>query len=186
MPAMPPKPLADDRPPAAAPRRTPGLATPPLVAWRARLIAGLRAGLAAGLTLAVIAALGEATGNALLASSLGSTAVVAFVLPESKFARPRNIVFGHLISSSIGLASVGLFGPSPIIAALAVGVCIVAMRVTRTMQPPAGADPIVIAATGPGWDFLVVPILVGALAVAAGAALYRRVAFRRDDEPAVE
>ena len=28
--------------------------------------------------------------------------------------------------------------------------------------------------------------LVGALAVAAGAALYRRVAFRRDDEPAVE
>lgn len=140
----------------------------------ARFLVVVRAGAIASVTLAAIVAIGEASGVAFLASSLGSTVIVAYVFPESPFARPRTILAGHAVATLVGLAVALALGPSPYGAALAVGLSIAAMQATRTMQPPAGGDPILVAAGGADPVVAAVSVMVGAVVVAAGAWAWRR------------
>lgn len=140
----------------------------------ARFLVVLRAAAIAAATLAVIVAVGEASGVAFLASSLGSTVIVAYVFPESPFARPRTILAGHAVATLVGLAVALVIGPSPYGAALAVGLSIAAMQATRTMQPPAGGDPILVAAGGADPAVAAGSVMIGAMVVAAGAWAWRR------------
>jgi len=54
---------------------------------------------------------------------------------------------------------------------LAVGVVIAVMAMLRVTHPPAGADPVVIFLSDPGWSFLFVPILPGCLVLVGIATL---------------
>ena len=58
-----------------------------------------------------------------LAGSFGSSMVLLFGFPESPFAQPRNVFFGHLVTTLVGVIFVNLI-PLPIYIniALAVGV----------------------------------------------------------------
>ncbi|MDF4740518.1 HPP family protein, partial [Vibrio parahaemolyticus] len=49
--------------------------------------------------------------------------------------------------------------------ALAVGMAIAVMMLTRTTHPPAGADPIVVILGAYSWSYLVTPVLVGSLVI---------------------
>jgi CBS-domain-containing membrane protein len=62
--------------------------------------------------------------------------------------------------------------------AAGVGLTITAMMITYTDHPPAGANPIVVALTHAGWQFLAAPILVGSLAIVAMGAAYHRLVTR--------
>lgn len=83
--------------------------------------------------------------------------------PDAEAAQPRALVGGHLVSSVVGLAVVHLVGPGVWQAALAVGLAMVAMHLTRTFHPPAGIDPLVAVVNNMSWSFLVAPVAVGAL-----------------------
>jgi len=63
----------------------------------------------------------------------------------------------------VGLLIVKLCGPAPWVAALAVGLAMVAMHLTGTFHPPAGIDPLVVVVNNMSWSFLVVPVGIGAL-----------------------
>ncbi len=63
---------------------------------------------------------------------------------NAPLSQPRNIIGGHLISTFIGLSIYHLFGNEYWTIALAVGMAIAVMMLTRTTHPPAGADPIVV------------------------------------------
>ena len=54
-----------------------------------------------------------------------------------------------------------------------------AMQLTGTLHPPAGADPLVVIAAGAGWSFLALPVLVGAIALVAIAYCYHRAVSKR-------
>ena len=54
------------------------------------------------------------------------------------------------------------------------GLAISAMSLTRTLHPPAGADPIVVIAAGASWHFLFVPVLAGATIIVLIATAFRR------------
>ena len=52
---------------------------------------------------------------------------------------------------------VKLTGPAPWAGALAVGLAMVAMHLTRSFHPPAGIDPLLVVVNDMSWGFLLVP-----------------------------
>ncbi|POB88884.1 HPP family protein [Vibrio vulnificus] len=56
-------------------------------------------------------------------------------------------------------------GENPINLALASGLAVSVMLLTKTTHPPAGANPLLIMMTGQNWDFLLTPVLLGAVSI---------------------
>ncbi len=56
-----------------------------------------------------------------LAGSFGSSMVLLFGFPESPFAQPRNVFFGHLVTTLVGIIFVNLI-PLPIYISIALAV----------------------------------------------------------------
>jgi len=109
------------------------------------------------------------SGTPWLMASFGASCVLAFGLPDSPLAQPRNIVGGHLVSTLIGLVVLHTLGNSWWSCALAVGLALAAMQQTRTLHAPAGANPLVVIASGASFGFLLTPVLAGSLVVVAVA-----------------
>lgn len=100
---------------------------------------------------------------AMLMAPFGATAVIIFGLPTSPLAQPRNVVFGHLITAFIGIFFTQFIGVTAFTLALATGLAVSAMLLTKTTHPPAGANPMLIMMSGQSWSFLVTPVLLGAI-----------------------
>lgn len=143
-------------------------AMPPLPSYKNVALASLGGILA----IAVIAGLGEQLSASLILGSFGASCVLLFGFPDSPFSQPRNVIVGHGLSSLIGLLFLSLCGPHWWSLALAVGVAIAAMMLTRTVHPPAGSNPVIVFLVQPGWTFLGFPTLAGALLVVSVALLY--------------
>ena len=116
----------------------------------------------------------------LLIAPFGASCVLVFALPQSPLAQPRNVIGGHLISTTVGLGVFALLGAAPLSFGLAVGLAIAAMELTGTLHPPAGADPIVVILAKASWPFLISPVLVGATAIVIIAYVYHRGVSRRN------
>jgi CBS-domain-containing membrane protein len=114
----------------------------------------------------------------LMAIPFATSIVMVMGSPEADPAQPRALIGGHLVSTLVGLAVVHLFGPGYWTAALAVGLAMVTMHLTRTFHPPAGIDPLVAVINDMPWSFFVAPVLVGALALAAFAFAWHNGAAR--------
>jgi CBS-domain-containing membrane protein len=102
--------------------------------------------------------------------------------PEIEAAQPRALIGGHLLATLVGLSVVKITGPGPLAAALAVGLAMVAMHLTRCFHPPAGIDPLVIVVNDMSWSFLLAPVALGACLLAALAFLWHNV-WRRGSWP---
>jgi CBS-domain-containing membrane protein len=138
--------------------------------WRAAVLAGL----GGFLTIGILATANAAGALPLLIAPFGASCVLVFGVPASPFARPRNVIGGHLITALMGLSAVSVLGAGPAGIAVGVGLAIAAMMVTDTVHPPAGANPIVVALTLPGWSFLVFPVLFGAMVIVGIGLIYNR------------
>ena len=101
-----------------------------------------------------------------LAGSFGSSMVLLFGFPESPFAQPRNVFFGHLITALVGVIFVN-FIPLPIYIsiALSVGVGIFFMIVLNVVHPPAGGNPIMVIIGSVSYDYLIFPIISGCIII---------------------
>lgn len=117
-----------------------------------------------------------------MAVPFGTSIVLVLGSPEVEAAQPRALIGGHLVASLVGLVVLMLAGPQPWAAALAVGLAMVAMHVTRTFHPPAGIDPLLIVVNAMPWSFLAVPVAAGAVTLAAFAYIWH-LAVRRYDWP---
>lgn len=123
--------------------------------------------------------LGHLSGAPLLIAPFGASSVLLFAAPESPFALPRNLVLGHLIATLVGLCIFMLAGSGLWQMALSVGLAIGLMQITRSVHPPAGADPLVIMLGGTATPmFLLFPVLIGVLLLLAIALLFNN--FFRD------
>lgn len=112
-------------------------------------------------------------GLALLMAPFGASCVIVFALPDSPLAKPRNVIGGHLISTLTGLTFLHVFGHHGWTLAAAAALSIFFMQLTKTLHPPAGADPLVVILSGAGWSFLLTPVLAGSLLVVGLSAAYR-------------
>ena len=114
------------------------------------------------LAIGVISLLGHSTSSPLVIAPFGASSVLLFGAPDSAFAQPRNLVFGHLLSTAVGLAVYWFAGPGVWQMALSVGLAIALMQLARCVHPPAGADPLVIMLSGnASVGFFFVPVLSG-------------------------
>ncbi|MBH0026764.1 HPP family protein [Pseudoalteromonas sp. SWN29] len=98
-----------------------------------------------------------------LMAPFGATAVLVFGIPNSPLAQPKNVIVGHLLTAFVGIVFVTYVGDGSVSIALAVGVAITLMMLTKTVHPAAGANPILIIVSGQSWDFLIMPVLVGTM-----------------------
>lgn len=126
------------------------------------LLAGIGASLAIGLLSYMDQNLSDV---ALLMAPFGATVVIVFGLPDSPLAQAKNVIFGHLITAFIGIFFVQVIGVSPLYLAMATGLGVSAMLLTKTTHPPAGANPILIMLSAQSWSFLVTPVLIGAVVI---------------------
>ena len=117
-----------------------GFERPPLPQM---LIATLGASLGIGL----IAFLSNVSSNALLMAPLGATAVLVFGLPQSPLSQLRHVAGGHALSMLVGLICFFIFGNGVIAVGIASGLALGLMLATRTVHPPAGADPLLLMLT---------------------------------------
>jgi len=134
----------------------------------------LLAGLGGALAIGVLALCARVATAPLIIAPFGASCVLLFAVPASPLAQPRNVIGGHILSSLVGLAALTLLGHSPFAMTVGVGVAIAAMRLTGTLHPPAGADPIVIVAAGAAWWFFAVPVAAGAVILVVFAVVYHR------------
>ncbi|WP_102795898.1 HPP family protein [Bowmanella denitrificans] len=114
-----------------------------------------------------------------LMAPFGATMVILFGLPSSPLAQPKNIIFGHLLTTFIGLGVMQAMGVTPLSISLAMGLAIALMLLTRTTHPPAGANPLVVMLSGQDWLFLLTPVLCGALLITACGWCYHKFISRQ-------
>ena len=131
------------------------------------------------LGIAMTGYLSHITYSPLLMAPFGATCVLAFGVPDSPLAQPRNIIGGHFLSTSLGLIFLHLLGSTWWCMALAVATAIGVMQFTRTVHPPAGADTLVVIMTGASWKFLITPALAGAIILVICAVVFNNLAEDR-------
>ena len=101
-----------------------------------------------------------------LLASFGSTMVLLFGYPESPFAKPKNIFFGHILTSLTGIIFFKYISlPIFIIIPLAVGLGIAIMIFFDVTHPPAGGNPIIMISSSASFDFLFTPVITGTILV---------------------
>jgi len=105
----------------------------------------------------------------LLIGSFGASAVLLYGAIKSPLAQPRNLLGGHILAGIIGVACYKMFGATPWMAgAFAASFAIVAMLLTKTLHPPAGATALIAVIGGDkihalGFLYAFVPAGLGAL-----------------------
>ena len=115
-----------------------------------------------------------------LIASFGSSMVLLFGYPESPFAQPKNIFFGHLLTSMIGIIFLYLV-PLPIflLIPLAVGFGVALMILLNVTHPPAGGNPIIVIMGSVSLDYLVNPIIIGSLIILAFGVILNRLILKK-------
>ena len=116
-----------------------------------------------------------------LIASFGSTMVLLYGYPESPFAQPKNIIFGHLITSIVGIISLNFF-PLPVylILPLAVGFGVALMIMANVTHPPAGGNPIIVIMGSVSIDYLLMPVLVGSLIIVAFGTILNKFILKKE------
>ena len=101
-----------------------------------------------------------------LIASFGSSMVLLYGYPESPFAQPKNIFFGHLITAVVGIIFLN-FIPLPLymILPLAVGFGVGLMILLNVTHPPAGGNPIIIIIGSVSLEYLLTPIISGSVII---------------------
>tara|TARA_B100000029_G_scaffold1076_1_gene1233 strand:+ start:577 stop:1041 length:465 start_codon:yes stop_codon:yes gene_type:complete len=139
------------------------------------------AGLFSSITIGILTLLTYKTSYGIfLIASFGSSMVLLYGYPESPFAQPKNIFFGHLITAIIGMVflySIQL--PIYIIIPLAVGFGVGLMILMNVTHPPAGGNPIIVIMGSVSLDYLINPIIIGSLIILTFGVVLNRLILKK-------
>ena len=115
-----------------------------------------------------------------LVASFGSTMVLLYGYPESPFAQPKNIFFGHLVTALIGILVLNFLSlPLFIIIPIAVGLGVGFMILLNVTHPPAGGNPIIVIIGSVSYDYLLNPIIFGSIIVVAFGIVINRFVLKK-------
>ncbi|MGL3149695.1 HPP family protein [Microbacterium sp. A82] len=92
--------------------------------------------------LASLVGLGTLSGHVLLIPPMAASMALVAGAPSLPLSQPRHVIGGQVISAVVGVA-VGLLGDSLLLAAIAGGLALGAMLLTRTSHSPAAATAVI-------------------------------------------
>ena len=115
-----------------------------------------------------------------LLASFGSSMVLLYGYPESPFAQPKNVFFGHLVTTVVGLV-VLYFIPLPLFMTipLAVGLGVGLMILFNVTHPPAGGNPIIVIIGSVSFDYLFSPVITGTIIIIIFAIIINRFILKK-------
>ena len=117
--------------------------------------------------------------NLWLIPPFGASMVLVMAVHESPLAHPKNVLFGHIISAFSGVFVYSILGFSFLSVGLGVGLAIFLMMTTKTVHPPAGANPIIAILGAKGLDFIIMPVAAGAFFIVLFAIIYNKLLKRK-------
>ena len=139
------------------------------------------AGLFSVITIAVLTFLTYKTEFGIfLLASFGSSMVLLYGYPESPFAQPKNVFFGHLVTTLVGLFFLN-FIPLPlyIIIPFAVGFGVGFMILLNVTHPPAGGNPIIVIIGSVSFDYIFSPVITGSIIIIIFAIIINRFILKK-------
>tara|TARA_B100001063_G_C16612590_1_gene476506 strand:+ start:244 stop:720 length:477 start_codon:yes stop_codon:yes gene_type:complete len=142
----------------------------------------LIAGFFSAITIGVLTVLTyKSTLGYFIAGSFGSSMVLLFGFPESPFAQPKNVFFGHLCTALVGVIFVN-FVPLPIYVniALGVGAGVFFMILLNIVHPPAGGNPIMVIIGSASYEYLINPIIFGCIIILLIAILVNKFLLKKN------
>jgi len=135
--------------------------------FKKKIINSLVAGILSTLTIGCLSLLTYKTQFGLfLIASFGSTMVLLYGYPESPFAQPKNIFFGHILTAFVGVVFVNYI-PLPLYLSIpiSVGLGVFGMIFFNVTHPPAGGNPIIVLMGSASFGYLLYPVIIGVLIV---------------------
>jgi len=120
-----------------------------------------------------------------LAASFGSSVVVVFGYPKNEFAQPKNVILGHLLCTLVGIIFVSLFKITQdrsiffLALGLAIGISVMLMMALNITHPPAGGNTIVVMIAQDSFQYLIFPIMFGAITIVVGGVIYNRFILKK-------
>jgi CBS domain-containing membrane protein len=125
------------------------------------------------------------TAYPMVVASMGASAVILFILPNSPLAQPWSFFGGQLISAIVGVACAQWIADIALASACAVGGSIFAMLLLRCLHPPGAATAITPILTGDpinavGYAFVLTPVGLNVLVMLVMAIAINRWLLRRD------
>jgi len=116
-----------------------------------------------------------------LIASFGSSMVLLYGYPESPFAQPKNIFFGHLLTALVGVFCLYLLPlPIYILIPIAVGLGVGLMILLNVTHPPAGGNPIIVVVGSVSLDYIVSPIILGSIIILIFGTILNRFILRKN------
>ncbi|HTP48272.1 MAG TPA: HPP family protein [Casimicrobiaceae bacterium] len=110
----------------------------------------------------------------LFLASLGGSAVFLFGLTRAPAAQPRALFGGHIGGALIGVLCSQVLGDALWVYVLALVLTLVFMLATKTVHPPAGANPLIMMHAHASWIAVWQPVMIGVTVLALVAAAWSR------------
>ena len=116
-----------------------------------------------------------------LIASFGSSMVLLYGYPESPFAQPKNVFFGHVLTAAVGMfflyfVSLPLF----LIIPLAVGFGVGLMILFNVTHPPAGGNPIIVIMGSVSVDYILTPVISGSIIIIIFAIIINKLILKKN------
>ena len=112
--------------------------------------------------------------NLWLIPPFGASLVLVMVVHDSPLASPRNVFFGHILSASSGVLMFYFLGESPLAISAGLALAISLMMLTNTVHPPAGANPVIAILGAKTFEFVIMPVAIGASFIVIFALIYNK------------
>ena len=112
--------------------------------------------------------------NIWLIPPFGASLVLVMAVHDSPLAKPRNVFFGHVLSASSGVLIFYFLGTTPISLALGLSLAIMIMQLTNTIHPPAGANPVIAILGAKTFEFVIMPVAIGASFIVIFALIFNK------------
>ena len=105
----------------------------------------------------------------------GASLVLVMAVQDSPLAQPRNVFFGHIFSALSGVIMFYFLGVSPLSISLGMAFAILIMMLTKTIHPPAGANPVIAILGAKTFEFVIIPVAIGASFIVIFAYIYNKI-----------